>query len=160
MVFEPTPSWRSPAWLVPAVSVAFAACLLTGLLWPIAAISRRRHGVQLPVAGLGRRAHTVSRVAALALSLMTIGWLVLLITGLKDLGILSPPLDPVLILMYTLSVVIYVGGTAAMIWSGWVAWKLRRLAGALIWTAVLAISAMLLLYFALTYHLLSFMTKY
>jgi CubicO group peptidase (beta-lactamase class C family) len=160
MVFDPTPSWRSPAWLLPAVGAALMACLLTGLLWPIAALSRRRHGVQLAVAGLARRAHTVSRVAALALTLMTVGWLVLLITGSKDLAALSPSLDPFLILMYALSVLVYIGGAAALIWSAWIAWKLARPLGARIWTLILAISAVILLYVAVIYHLLSFMTKY
>jgi hypothetical protein len=160
MVFDPTPSWRSPAWLLPAVGIALTACLLTGLLWPIAAISRRRHGVQLAVVGLARRAHTVSRVAALALTLVTAGWVILLIAGLKDLGALSPSLDPVLILMYVLSVLVYLGGATALIWSAWVAWKLARPLGARIWTLVLAVSAVILLYFALIHHLLSFMTRY
>jgi hypothetical protein len=56
MVFDPTSAWKSPSWLLPALGAALTACLLTGLLWPIAAISRRRHGVQLPVARNARPA--------------------------------------------------------------------------------------------------------
>jgi hypothetical protein len=160
MVFDPTPAWKSPSWLLPALGAALTACLLTGLLWPIAAISRRRHGVQLPVVGLGRRAHGVSRVAALALAAVTVGWLALLLGGTKDLANLSPSLDPVLILMYALSVIVYIGGTAALFWSAWVAWTAARPMGARIWTLILAISSLILLYTAVIYHLLSFVTKY
>jgi CubicO group peptidase (beta-lactamase class C family) len=160
MVFDPTSAWRSPSWLLPALGAALTACLLTALFWPIAAISRRRHGVQLPVMGSGRRAHRVSRVAAVALATVTVGWLVLLTAGTKDLANLSPSLDPLLILMYTLSVIVYIGGTAAMLWSGWVAWTTARPMGARIWTAILAISSLILLYIALIYHLMSFVTKY
>jgi CubicO group peptidase (beta-lactamase class C family) len=160
MVFDPTSAWKSPSWLLPALGAALTACLLTALFWPIAAISRRRHGVQLPVMGLGRRAHRVSRVAAVALASVTVGWLVLLTAGTKDLANLSPSADPLLILMYALSVIVYIGGTAAMLWSGWVAWTTARPMGARIWTAILAISSLILLYIALIYHLMSFVTKY
>ena len=154
------PAWKSPSWLLPALGAALTACLLTGLLWPIAAISRRRHGVQLPVLGLGRRAHGVSRVAAVALAAVTVGWLVLLLGGTKDLANLSPSLDPVLVLMYALSVIVYIGGTAALLWSAWVAWTTARPMAARIWTLILAISSLILLYTALIYHLMSFVTKY
>src|SRR5262249_52974595 len=104
MVFDPTPGWRSPAWLLPALGIGLAACLLTSLLWPLAAISRRRHGAKLPIEGLALRGHKVSRIAAAALSTVTVGWFTLLLLATKELDVLSPSLDPVLILMYTVSV--------------------------------------------------------
>ncbi|MGH8138187.1 MAG: serine hydrolase domain-containing protein [Steroidobacteraceae bacterium] len=160
MVFDPTPGYRSPAWLRPGVAIAFGACFLTALLWPIAAISRRRHRVQLPLAGVALRGHRVSRIAAAVLSGMTLVWFVFLIGATKDIATLTSSLDPLLILLYLLSVVAYVGGTAAMIWSAWIAWSTPRPVAARIWVAVLALSAVVLLYFAQLYHLMSFVTKY
>jgi CubicO group peptidase (beta-lactamase class C family) len=160
MVFDPMPGPRSPAWLKPALGVALGACLLTSLFWPVAAISRRRHGVRLPIEGVVLRGHKVSRIAAVALSAVTAGWFTLLIVATKDLDSLSPALDPVLILMYTLSVVVYFGGAAAMLWATWVAWSTARPVTARLWTVVLALSSLVLLYFALVYHLMSFVTKY
>ena len=160
MVFEPTPGYRSPAWLRPAVAIAFGACVLTALLWPIAAISRRRHRVQLPLAAVALRGHRVSRIAAAALAGMTLIWLAFLICATKDIATLTSSLDPLLILLYLLSVGAYVGGTAAMIWSAWIAWSIPRPVAARIWVAVLALSSLVLLYFALLYHLMSFVTKY
>jgi hypothetical protein len=160
MVFDPTPAWRSPAWLLPALFIAFTAVLLTSLFWPVAAISRRRHHVQLPVTGLALKGHRVSRIAAAALATMTVAWLLLLTVGTKDLANLGPSLDPVLLGMYTLSVIVYVGGAVAMLWSGWVAFTNPRPVAARIWTGVLVFSALVLLYFATIYHLMSFVTKY
>jgi hypothetical protein len=160
MVFDPMPGLRSPAWLMPAFGVALGACLLTSLLWPIAAISRRRHRVRLPIEGMALRGHKVSRIAAVALSAVTAGWFILLIMATKDLDFLSPALDPVLILMYTLSVVVYFGGAAAMLWATRVAWGTARPVTARLWTVVLALSSLVLLYFALIYHLMSFVTRY
>jgi hypothetical protein len=160
MVFDPTPGWRSPAWLLPALGISLLAVILTGAFWPVAAISRRRHRVQLPVTGRALKGHLVSRIAAAALATVTLGWLLLLTVAAKDLGNLGPSLDPVLILMYTLSLVVYVGSAVAMLWSGWVAWTTSRPVAARLWTGVLALSSLVLLYFAVLYHLMSFVTKY
>jgi CubicO group peptidase (beta-lactamase class C family) len=160
MIFEPTPGWRSSAWVSPALGVALAACVLTGLFWPIAAISRRRHGFVLPIAGVALRAHRVSRWVAVAMSVLTLSWFGILIKGSMDLDFLSPSLDPVLLLMYALSVIVYIGGSAAMLWSTWVAWSTARPIAARIWTTVLALSALMLLFFAFLYHLMSFVTQY
>ena len=97
MVFDPTPAWRSPAWLLPALGIALLAVVLTGALWPVAAISRRRHGVQLPITGRALKGHRVSRIAAAALATMTVAWLLLLTVAAKDLANLGPSLDPVLL---------------------------------------------------------------
>jgi len=160
MVFDPTPGYRSGAWLQPAVGIAFGACFLTAIFWPIAAISRRRHHVQLPVTGPALRGHRVSRIASAALAAMTLGWLLVLVGVAKDLDNLTTSFDPVLILMYLLSVIVYWVGTAALIWAAWVAWTNARPAAARLWTTFLALSAVILLYFALLYHLMSFVTKY
>ena len=160
MVFDPTPGWRSPAWLVPAIVLALCALVLTGALWPIAAISRRRHNFRLPVTGLAWRGHLISRLAAIALVVMSLAWLTLLISGTKSLAVLTASLDPLLLLMYLLSVVVYIGGTAAMLYSVWVAWRTARPLGALIWTSILALCSLVLLYVAILYHLMSFVTRY
>ena len=160
MVFDPAPAYRSPAWLLPAIGIAFGAVLLTTLFWPIAAISRRRHGVQLPLTGLALRGHKVSRIAAASLTTITMAWLLMLTVVAGDIENLKPSLDPVLLLLYALSVVAYIGGALAMLWSGWVAFTTARPAAARIWTAILVLSALILLYFAVLYHLMSFVTKY
>jgi CubicO group peptidase (beta-lactamase class C family) len=160
MVFEPTPGWRSSAWVLPGMGIALAACLLTSLFWPIAAISRRRHGFVLPITAVTLRGHKLSRWVAVALSVVTLSWFGILIKATRDLDFLSPSLDPVLLLMYALSVIVYLGGSAAMLWSAWVAWNNPRPVAARMWTTLLALSALMLLYFAVLYHLMSFVTQY
>ena len=160
MVFEPSPGWRSSAWVLPGMAVALAACLLTSVCWPIAALSRRRHGFLLPITGVALRGHEVSRWVAVAMSVVTLSWFGILLKGLMDLDFLSPSLDPVLLLMYTISVIVYFGGSAAMLWSAWIAWSSPRPIAARIWTTVLALSALMLLYLAWLYHLMSFVTRY
>jgi hypothetical protein len=160
MVFDPTPAYRSPAWLVPALGIAFGAVVLTTLFWPIAAISRRRHRVQLPITGLALRGHRISRIAAAGLASITVAWLLMLTVVAGDIENLTPSLDPALLLLYALSAVVYIGGALAMLWSGWIAFTTARPVTARIWTAILVLSALILLYFAVLYHLMSFVTKY
>jgi hypothetical protein len=77
-----------------------------------------------------------------------------------DIENLTPSLDPALLLLYALSAVVYIGGALAMLWSGWIAFTTARPVTARIWTAILVLSALILLYFAVLYHLMSFVTKY
>jgi hypothetical protein len=160
MVFEPTPWWRSNSWLQPAAGVAFVALLLTTLLWPVAAITRRRLGVSVGLTGVAARGRLVSRIAAVAVSAISIAWITVIGVGMSKMGFLGPAIDPLLYLLYACSVLCYIGGAAAMAWSAYVAFTAGRTWTARLWTAVLALSAAVLLWVAVVYHLMSFATSY
>jgi hypothetical protein len=160
MVFEPFPWWRSPAWQRPAAVAALAVCLITALLWPITALVRRRLRAPLALPTRAARALRDARIAAAGLSIMSIAWVGLILKGLSSLDLFRPALDPVLILMYLLSVVVYVGGTALMLRSTYTTWTEGRAWTARVWSVLLAVSALVLLQVAFTYHFMSFVTKY
>ena len=160
MVFEPTPWWRSPAWLQPAAIAALAACLLTSLLWPVGAIVRRRYGVVLGLDRRQARARLIARVAPLALTLVSTGWVVIIVAGIQSLDLLGPRLDPILMVMYVLSVLAYAGGAAALVWAAYVTWTGSRPWTARLWTSVLALSGLTLLWMAWIYHAMAFRTNY
>ena len=160
MVFEPVPWWRSPSWLQPAAMSSVVACLLTAVLWPVAAIVRRRHGGKIGLAGREARGRLLSRVAAVAISAVTVAWGAIIVVGLQKLEFLSPRIDPLLLAMYALSVVAYLGGAVALAWSAYVAWTAHRPWVARLWTTVLALAALTLLWTAWVYHLMSFQTNY
>jgi hypothetical protein len=160
MVFEPTPWWRSPAWLQPAAGLSLACCFLTALLWPVAAIVRRRHRVSLALEGRAARAHRLSRVAASAITLVSVGWATLIGLGITYLTVLSSALDPWLFVLYLCSVVAYFGGAIALLWAAHVAWQVRRPWTARLWTTLLALAALVLLWTAWSYHLMAFRTSY
>jgi CubicO group peptidase (beta-lactamase class C family) len=160
MVMEPTPWWRSPVWLQPAAAASYIACLLTALLWPVAVIVRRRHHVALGLASREARAHLLSRLAAVAIAAVTLSWAILIGVGLTHLTALGPALDPWLFLMHLLSVIGYLGGGAALVWAAYVAWAAHRSWAARLWTTALALSALVLLWTAVAYHLMSFRSTY
>jgi CubicO group peptidase (beta-lactamase class C family) len=160
MVLEPVPWWRSPTWLQPAAAAAFVACLLTALLWPVAVLVRRRHRVALGLDGRIARGHLMSRLAAVAITAVTLGWATVVALGLSQLTILGPNLDPWLFLMHALSVMAYVGGAATLIWAAYIVWTSRRRWPARVWNTTLALSAVILLWTACAYHLMAFRTTY
>ncbi len=155
MVFEPAPSWRSPAWLQPAATVSIVACLLTALLWPVAALVRHRLRVRLDLAGRAARARLVSRLAAVAISVVTAGWFAVILVGLTRLDFLGPRIDPLLIALSLLSIVAYLGGAAAMVWAAYATWTLPRPWAARLWSGILALSALVILWAAWLYHAMS-----
>jgi CubicO group peptidase (beta-lactamase class C family) len=159
-VYEPSRWWRSPGWLLPAVGISFAALLLTTLLWPVAAIVRRRNHLKLELVGRDERGRVVSRVAAVVVTLVSLAWLGLFVTISSRTAMLEPSLDPWLFLMHLVSILGYVGGAIALIWSAAIAWTGRRRWPGKIWTSVLAVSAVAMLWMAWVYHLTSFTSRY
>ena len=160
MVFEPTPAWKSAAWLKPLSLVSLIACVLTTLLWPVAAIVRRRNRIALGLTGRDARGRQLSRIAAVAITLMTVCWFTIVILGFTHLGFLSPSLDPALFVLHFLSWVVYVGGAAVLVWAAYVAWAGRRPWMARIWTTILALSGLTILWTAWVFHVLSFRSTY
>ncbi len=109
-VYEPGPWWRNPSWLAPSVALAFSALLLTTILWPVAAIVRRKNNLKLDLVGREERGRLISRIATVAVTLVTLAWLVLFLTLLSRNSLLAGGLDPLLFVMHLISVVVYVGG--------------------------------------------------
>jgi len=160
MVFEPSPWWRSASWLVPGVGIAFAALLATALLWPVAAIVRRRNHLKLDLVGRDERGRVLSRVAAVAVTLVTTAWLALFLAASSNTAMLGPGLDPWLFLLHLVSILTYFGGAIALLWAAAIAWTGRRRWPGKVWTSVLAASAVVMLWTAWVYHLTSFTSRY
>jgi len=160
MVFEPSPWWRSAAWMQPVGISALLACALTALLWPVAAITRRRLKVGTGLGESDERARVRSRIAAVAITLISFAWLGVIIGGLSSLSLLSSSLTPWLYLLYTLSVVIYIGGALVLVQAALAAWSAHRPWSTRLWSTVLAVAGVALLWIACAYHLLSFKTQY
>jgi hypothetical protein len=134
--------------------------LVTTLLWPVAAIVRRRNNLKLDLEGRDERGRVLSRVAAVAVTLVSLGWLALFITVSSRLAMLGPSLDPWLVLLHLVSILGYVGGAIALLWAAAIAWTGRRRWPGKVWTSVLAVSAVVMLWMAWVYHLMSFTSRY
>jgi len=160
MVYERAPWYASSTWLMPLFLASIAAVLLTVMLWPVAAIVRRRYHAPLVLEPRSLRAYRWSRIAALAISVALGLWALFLSFVLADTGTLGGRLDPLLVLAQLMSIVAFVGGLAAMLWNLVVVWGGKRRWPARVWSIVLAFSAVFVLWVGLVCKLLVVGTNY
>ncbi|WP_116809718.1 serine hydrolase domain-containing protein [Steroidobacter cummioxidans] len=160
MMFERTPASRSPGWLLPMAIVGLVSLLLTALAWPVSALVRRHYGVAYGLTGDDAKAHRWVRIAALAALAICIGWAIAIGKMMGDFSLLSESSDAWLWLMQLLSLVVFIGGAVFGGWNAWIVVRSQRKWYAKVWAVVLALSLLLLLYIALTFHLIAFDVNY
>ena len=104
-IFEPVPFMAGTTVLV-LLLLALTVALCTALLWPVAAILRRKHGAARP----GRGATWV-RVASCATLLSLVLWAVAVagLEELKDISVLLP-------LAQVVTILAFIGGLLAALW--------------------------------------------
>jgi len=159
-VFERAPWYSSATWLTPLFLVSFVAMLLTVLVWPVAAIVRRRYQVPLTLEPGSRRAYLASRIGAVAIVAALGVWGLFVMLILKDTGTLGGRLDPLLVLAQLMSIVAFVGGLAVMLWNVMAVWRGRRRWPAKVWSLVLVLSSVFVLWVAWVCRLLVVGTDY
>lgn len=160
MVFEPVPASRSSAWLTPALLLSLAALAGTALAWPIAAIVRRRYGATSALSGKALRVHRLTRGFAAFAVAVIVGWAVLIGAMMSDYSLLGGQLDWALTLLQTLSLVGFVGLVGVAGWNGWIVWKAKRGWLARIWSVVLVLAGLVLLWVGYAFHLIGFNLVY
>jgi CubicO group peptidase (beta-lactamase class C family) len=164
IVWDRTPWYQNSSWLLPLTYLSLAVLFLTMLFWPVRAIVRRRYGAALGLEGRELKAYRASRIAATAIFLTVIGWVVMISVMFGDLNYLSARFLPVVLTLQVISFVAFIGGAAAILWYAATVW--RRKGGwratwkAKAWSALLVVSALTILWVALTYHLIGFATNY
>ncbi|HLJ39755.1 MAG TPA: serine hydrolase domain-containing protein [Steroidobacteraceae bacterium] len=159
-VFDRAPWYAASSWLMPLFIVSFVAMLLTVLIWPAAALVRRRYHAPLALDAASMRAYRWSRFAALATVVALGTWMLFLVLIIRDTGTLGGKLDPLLILAQLLSIVAFIGGLAVMLWNLSAVWRGKRAWPAKTWSVVLALSAVFILWVALVCKLLVVGTDY
>ncbi|MDY6944780.1 MAG: serine hydrolase domain-containing protein [Pseudomonadota bacterium] len=160
MMFERTPAARSPSWLMPALVLGLSALLLTSLAWPVSALVRRHYGVAYGLSGEDARVHRWIRIAATATVLTFIAWAVTAGSMISNLNLLSGGMDWWLWLLQLLSLIVFVGGAVLGAWNAWVVVRSTRRWYAKVWAVVLAVSLLVLLWVAFTFHLIAFDVNY
>jgi CubicO group peptidase (beta-lactamase class C family) len=156
MVFDRVPGYQDAAWLLPVLCAALGALLLTALLWPITAIVRRRFGATLALDPKSLRAYRFSKIGAI-LSLAGLGvWALTLSRMLNDYNNLSAKFDFTVRLTQLFGVVAFIGGFALILWNLRMVWTGERRWPAKVWSIVLALSALIVLYVAIVFNLFNF----
>lgn len=164
IVWDRTPWYQDSAWLLPLTYFSLAVLFLTTVFWPVRAIVRRRYGATLELQGRDLQAYRASRIGAVAMLLTLVGWIVALSMMFGDLNYLSSSFVVVPLSLQVISIVAFIGGLAATLWYAWTVW--RRKGGwkatwkAKVWSLLLVVSAVTVLWVALAYHLIGMTTDY
>jgi CubicO group peptidase (beta-lactamase class C family) len=160
MVFDRVPGYQDAAWLVPVLCAALGALLLTAIFWPITAIVRRRYGATMALDAKSLRAYRFSKIGAI-LSLAGLGvWALTLARMLNNLDNLSAKFDFTVRLTQLFGVVAFIGGFALILWNLRMVWTGGRRWPAKVWSIVLTLSALIVLYVAIVFNLFNFGLNY
>ena len=160
MVFERVPWYADSSWLLPLFGFGVAALLLTALVWPVAALVRRRYKAPLTLARPSLRAYRWSRLASILMLTGLAIWFLVYALILKDTNALNGRLDPLLWFAQIFGAVVFIGGVVAMLWNLKEVWGGQRRWPAKVWSVVLVVSAVAIFWAALVCKLLSFGTNY
>ena len=160
MVFE-RPAWyRNSTWLEPAFFTSVGALLLTVLLWPVAALTRRQFGARLALDAASLRAYRLSKIGATAIVAAIALWATLLGRMLKDNSMLTANSDGLLRLVQLLGIVAFLGGFILMLLNLRAVWTGQRRWPAKAWSVVLSLAAFTVLWTAFVFKLMAVGVNY
>jgi CubicO group peptidase (beta-lactamase class C family) len=160
MVFERVPWYEDAAWLLPAFYASVAALLLTALFWPINAVVRRRYGATLALDPNSLTAYRLGKVGAIAILAGLAVWALTVIRMFGDFNNLSDKFDATVRFSQVFGIIAFIGGFALVLWNLWAVWSGSRRWPARLWSVVLVLSALTVLWIASAFHLISFGLNY
>jgi CubicO group peptidase (beta-lactamase class C family) len=160
VAFQPTPAWRSPSWVTPALLIAIVSLLISGMSWPIGALLRRKYGVGAPYSGRAAKIYHTSRALSLAAGLLMFATLATLIYMTGGYDRLSSGMDMPLLLLKTAAMIAFVAAAPAAIYDLIVCWPLRRTWFGKLWSINVAISCVVLLAVAIVFNVANLSSNY
>lgn len=160
IVFERPVWYRDSSWLTPVFALSLLAMLLTAVLWPVRALVRRHFSSPLGLAAGALRAYRASRIAALCAVVATLAWAGLIASMLGNFDKLSAATDGALLSAQIFGALVYVLAPLAMVWNLTMSWTRGRHWTARVWSVVLLLSSLGLLWAASVFHLIRFGVNY
>ncbi|MFV0623584.1 serine hydrolase domain-containing protein [Sphingomonas sp. ac-8] len=160
MVFDRVPARLSGGWLLPALYLSLAVLLLTALYWPASWWLRRRYRTPIAVQGAALKAYRATRIMAIAELLLLGGWAAFVIVAFGDIAMLSGASDPILWLLQVSGAVVFVGTVGIAGWNAWLSWRDGRGWARRLWSALVLLAALVVLYVASSFGLLAMTVHY
>ena len=159
-VYDRTPWYLDSAWLLPAALTSLAIVLLTALGWPAGVIARRRYQTAHPLQGRARQVqrltHGFAWGAVIALGL----WATFITVVFSNLADLSGTYDWLLFTVQILTPIALFGLLALAVWNLWLIWRGKRGWFSKLWSVLLVLASVMLLWVALGFNLIGFGTHY
>ena len=159
-VSERVPAGRSSVWILPSLAAALAILLLSLLYWPASWLVRRHYRVALPVIGPSRGAYRLSRLFAGLTLAVIVGWAMTVSRMLADTNALTGRSDLVLWVLQLSGLLVFVLAVLVTGWNAWLAWRTSGRWTGRIWSVLMVLSSLMILYVAATFGLLSMTVQY
>jgi hypothetical protein len=156
MQFEPSPWWASSAWLLPMWVAGLVALLLTVLAWPVSALVRRHYRVPYALSGLDATAHRRVRIASLVVLLAMIAVAAIFALMSSDFKWAGPGIEHWVTVVRLFTLVAVVLGAAIALWNAGVVLRSRRRWPAKVWSVVLAVSCLTMLWVGFVFKMVGF----
>jgi CubicO group peptidase (beta-lactamase class C family) len=155
MVWDRAPWYRDAAWLTPALVAALVLIALTALSWPVAALSRRRFSVPMLLGGSDLKSYRWVRGFSWLVLAALSGWAWLFSSLGSDINV-----DGAIWPLEIIGTLAFVGLCGAALWNLQRVWRGDRGWFAKLWSVLLVLGALITLWVALSFHLISFGTRY
>ena len=157
MVFDRVPWYQNGAWLVPLLYCALGALVLTAIFWPVTAIVRRRFGASLALGPDALRGYRFSKIGSILLAAALGLWAFTVIRMFGDFNNLSDSFNSSIRFAQLFGILAFLVGTVLILWNLRAVWSIgTRRWPAKVWSAVLALSALVVLWVAFAFHLIGF----
>lgn len=160
MVFDRTPWYRSGGVFLPILAIGLGALLLTVLAWPISALVRRHYKVPYQLIGADAAWHKRIRIASLAVLAALGGAVAMAIAMLSSLDMLSPANDIWVNTLRLLNLVVLPLAALVGLANAWHVLRSGRRWPAKLWSVVLALSMLGLLWFGISQNILGYGANY
>jgi CubicO group peptidase (beta-lactamase class C family) len=157
--FDRTPGYRSSAWILPLLYCSLAILLATALLWSTKWLVRRKYKAEWALDRPQLWAYRSTRIASILILALLVAWLLSAQTLLGNLAD-QATFNALLLPLELLSIVIFIGGFAVMLWYAYVAWSKRWRWTGKAWSILLVLAAGMVLYVALVFKLVALTTNY
>jgi CubicO group peptidase (beta-lactamase class C family) len=156
MVWDRAPWYRDATWLLPVFEAAMILIVLTAASWPVAAISRRRFGAAISLGGPDLKSYRWVRGFSWLALVVLGGWTWLFVSLESDSIIGGATLWPLQIV----GTLAFVGLCGTALWNLLRVWQSNRGWFAKLWSVLLALAAFITLWVTVSFHLISFGTRY
>jgi CubicO group peptidase (beta-lactamase class C family) len=155
MVFDRAPASQSATWILPLLYASLGVLALTLLQWPIAALIRRRYKAPLALEGRARQAYRGVRIGAGLVLAALIAWAIGFTKLMGDISNLTSGSDGMLWLLQIVGAIAFVGGVLLAGWNLWITWQGKRGWFSKLWSVLLLIATLTVLYIAWTFGLIA-----
>lgn len=160
MVFDRVPTAVSGSWLKPALYTSLGILLLSLLYWPAAWYLRRRFKAEPSVSGRALKAYRATRIAVGLELAVLVGWAAAITLLFKDLENLAGGLDLWLWILQLGGLIVFVGTVLVTGWNLYLTWTDGRRWARKLWSALLFLASLVVLYVAAQFGLLAMTVAY